>query len=74
MVKMDSEGKFWISIWLIVLTAFLALVAAFSYGNREANIEYAKAQSECVARDGSWIPLTDFKALCLQTLTAGEVR
>lgn len=71
---MDAEGKFWISIWTIVLVAFTSFVGAVVFGTRSAGVEYSKAQSECVARDGSWIPLDTYRALCLQTLTAKVVR
>lgn len=67
---MTGEGKFWISVWSIFLIGFLAVVAAFSFGNKNANIQYAQAQSECIARDGSWIPLSDYKAICLQGVMA----
>lgn len=61
-----SEEKFWLLIWSFVLLGFVTFVGCITAGSIQSNIRYYQAQSECIAKGATWIPLRNDENLCLQ--------
>lgn len=63
---MNTEGRFWLSIWGIFGVCFMvALGLIYQYNVFQKNVNKEK-YDKCIESGGSWVPSFRADALCLR--------
>ncbi len=54
---MDSEAKFWLTLWLAIAVCFCVMVTGITVGAMQNNKLYYAAMNECIKAGGVWLPI-----------------